>query len=61
MALLQGARTCNLVSPANMDERQRGQYEEAHIFLEQLGERLVEVGDFYTEAVSIIDKVRRKR
>lgn len=61
MALMQGARTCNLVSPARMNEKQRGQYEEAHIFLEQLGERLVEAGDFSYEAVSIIDKIARMR
>lgn len=60
-ALMRGVRTCNMVSPAKMTAEQYDQYAQAHLFLEQLGERLVEAGDFRQEAVSLIDKVRRKR
>jgi len=60
-ALMRGVRTCNLVSPAKMNPEQADQYAQAHLFLEQLGERLVEAGDFHTQAVSIIDRVMRKR
>lgn len=61
LALMHGARTCNLVSPAKMNPEQVSQYEQAHLFLEQLGERLIEAGDFHINAVSIIDRIRRMR
>lgn len=61
MALMNGARTCNLVSPAKMTAVQRTQYEHAHICLEQLGELLLNEGDFRHDALSLLDKIRKMR
>lgn len=60
-ALMRGVRTCNMVSPAKMTAEQRDQYAQAHLFLEQLGERLVDAGDFLCNAVSTVDRIRRMR
>lgn len=60
-ALIDGARTCNLVSPATMNATQLGHYEAAHRCVEQLGELLVEAGDFRSNTVSLLDRIRRMR
>ena len=59
--LIDGVRTCNLVSPATMNAEQRGHYEAAHRCVEQLGELLIEAGDFHYETVSLLDRIRRMR
>lgn len=56
-----GISVCAAFSPAKMTRDQVSQYEQAHIFLEQVTEKLIEAGDFRYEAVSTIDKARHKR
>ena len=59
--LMNGTSACAAFSPAKMTRDQVSQYEQAHIFLEQVAETLIEAGDFRYEAASTIDKARRER